>query len=958
MNKGQELVSFARIRSSDSAVAAPLLERDGELRALDDALAAACSGTGSVTLVEGHAGTGMSRLLEEAARQASTAGLEVLRAAGDDAEHDFAFGVARQLFEARLWRAEPAERSELLSGAAGLARDLFEPGSRTPPSGDTHPVLRLVHGLFWLVQNLAERRPLALVVDDAHWGDAPSLRLLNYLTNRIADLPVAVIVACRVSAEWPEPASVAALAASRATRVLRLTPLSEDAVTTVVRARLGEADEAFCAACADATGGNPFYLEELLRTVEAEGVPPTDEGAAQVRDLVPDAVRRSIFLRLSRLPAEAAALAQAVVVLHQASVADAAALAGVHPDQAGRIADTLTAAGVFAEREVLTYSHPIIRATVYEDIPLAERGRMELRAAKLLSTAGAPAERVSEHLLAAPPSREPWAVDPLRLAAANALASGVPESAVRYLRRAVAEAPPDAETEVLLELAQAEAAAADPEAPERLVAVVRRLDDPLSRARVQLTLGRALSAQGRFADSARAFLDGAADARGRDFDLFVELEAGYLGVARFDPALHAAAAERFEQLVRQPPEKDAPGHRPVLADVALTRAWAGARAAEVRPLVERAWAGGALLAEQGPDAPSIYVLTGAILAIDELEFELEVLGSTLREARRRGSVMAVATASYCRSLPLYFLARIPDALADAEQAVRAERDGWEVFLPCARALCALSLLERGDPERAERALELRDAERWRESLQYVPYLDARARLLLAQRRPNEALVTALELGRLVEETYGGTGRGFLQWRCTAALAAAATGDRKEAVDLCEEELELARAGDRAREIGATLRTSAVLETGERRVKLLQEAVETLERSQSTLELLRALVDLGGVLRRAGRRQEARQPLRRALELASAGGATALAERAREELLAAGARPRRTVLGGVEALTPSELRVARLAAEGLLNREIAEALFISRKTVDYHLGHVYQKLEVPREGLAEALAAKD
>jgi DNA-binding CsgD family transcriptional regulator len=940
-----------------SAVPAPLLERERELRAIHDALAAACGGKGSVTLVEGHAGTGMSGLLAEAARQAFAADMEVLRAAGDEAEQEFAFGVARQLFEARLWRAEPAERSELLSGAAGFARDLFEPGSRAPPPGDTDTALRLVHGLFWIAQNLAERRPLALIIDDAHWADAPSLRLLNYLTNRIADLPVAVIAAWRVDAERPETATVAALAASPATRVLRLAPLSKDAVTAVVRARLPDADEAFCAACAEATGGNPSYLEELLRTVEAEGVPPTDEGAAQVRELVPEAVSRSVFLRLSRLPAEAAAVAQAVAVLRQGSVADAAALAGVHPDQAGRLADTLTAAGVFAEREELAYSHPIIRATVYEDIPSAERGRMELRAAKLLSTAGAPPERVCAHLLAAPPSRQPWVVEPLRIAAAHALARGVPESAVRYLRRALAEPPLDAQAEVLVEVGLAEAAAAKPEAPERLEAAIQMLDDPLEIARLQLIRGRALSAQGRFAEAARAFEDGEARAKDRDPDLVVELEAGYLGVARFDPRLNAVASGRIERLVRQPPTEDAPGQRPVLADIALARAWAGASATEVLPLADRAWAGGALLAEQGPDAHSIYILTGALLSIDELELELEVLGAALREAQRRGSVMAVATASYCRSIPLYYLARIPEALADAEQAVQTERDGWEMFLPTARAFSAMALLEHGDVDGAERALELRDAERWRESLPYVPYLDARARLLLAQRRPGEALAEALEVGRLLEETYGGTGRGYLQWRCTAALAAAASGDQELAARLCAEELELARAGDRAREIGATLRTAAVLETGERRVELLQEAVETLERSQSTLELLRALVDLGAALRRAGRRKEARQPLRRALELASARGATALAERARAELLASGARPRRTELAGVQALTPSELRVARLAAEGLLNREIAEALFISRKTVDYHLGHVYQKLDVPRERLAEALTAK-
>jgi DNA-binding CsgD family transcriptional regulator/ketosteroid isomerase-like protein len=934
-----------------AAGAAPLLEREAELRALEDALAAARSGTGGLTLVAGAAGAGKSRLLHEAAALAAGTGMDVLRATGDEYERDFPFGVALQLFEARLWRAQPAEREELLSGAAGVSKWLFEPDVTAPPSHGPDEVLRLVHGLFWVVQNLAEQRPLAVLVDDAQWADAPSLQLVRYLAPRIGDLPVAVVAASRTGAEEAE----SPLAADPVGRVLALGPLSANAVTTFVQDRLPEATAAFCEACAEATRGNPFFLEELLRTVATEGVPTSDEGAEQVRELVPDAVSRSILLRLSRLPAEAASLAQAVAVLGEASVADAAALARVDPTRAGPLADALTAAGVLAERERLAYPHPIVRATVYDDTPRAERGRMQLRAAQLLLAAGAPAERVSAHLLATPPAREAWVVEPLRHAAAHALATGAAASAVRYLRRALAELPPTAE--IFVELGTAEAAAAEPEAPDHLEAALRLLEEPLSRARVRLLLGRALSAQGRFSEAARAFADGEVDARGRDADLLIELEAGYLGVARFEPTLQGPAAERIERLIRQPPAEDAPAQRPVLADVALARAWAGAPAAEVMPLVERAWAGGALLAEQGPDAHSIYILTGAILAVDELELELEVLGATLREARRRGSVMALATASYCRSIPLYYLARIPDALADAELAVQTERDGWEMFLPTARAFLALARLERGDVDGAERALELRDPERWRESLTYVPYLDAQARVLLAQRRPAEALATALELGRLLEETYGGIGRGYLQWRVTAAFAAVATGDRKHAARLCDDELEIARAGDRAREIGATLRTRATLEEGERRIELLHEAVETLERSQSTLELLRALVDYGGALRRAGRRQEAREPLLRALDLASARGATALAERARQELLASGARPRRTALGGVEALTPSELRVARLAADGLRNREIAEALFVSGKTVDYHLHHVYQKLDVTRPGLAEALAAK-
>lgn len=943
------------VRLGLAAVPVPLLERDAELRTLQRAFSAARDGRGGVTLVEGQAGKGKSRLLDEAAVLAAKAGMDVLRATGDEHEREFAFGVALQLFEARLRQAQPGERAELLSGAGRLARWLFETDATTASSHERNDAFRLVHGLFWIVQNLAEQRPLALLVDDAHWADAPSLQFLRYLAHRVHDLPVAIVAASRTEAEQQEARELQRLSAIPSAQVLVLRRLSKDAVAALVRDRLPDASDAFCEACDEATRGNPFFLEELLRTVAAEHVSPTDEGAAEVRGLVPDAVSRMILLRLSRLPSEAATLAHAVAVLGEASLAEAAAVARIDRGAAGALADALTAAGVLAERDALAYSHPIVRATVYEDTPPAERGRMALDAARVLLADGRPPERVSAHLLAAPPAREPWVVEPLRLAAAHALARGAPNSAVRYLRRALAELPPTAE--ILVDLGRAEAAAAEPQAPEHLEAALALLDNPLSRARAQLIRGRALSALGRFTEAASAFTAGAADARGRDSDLLVELEADFFGVARLEPALRPNAAAHVDRLVRQAPDEDTSGDRPPLADLALARAWAGAPAAEVLPLAERAWAGGALLAEQGPDASSIYILTGALLAIDALEFELAIVDAALREAQRRGSVMAVATATYCRSVPLYYLARIPDAVADAEQAVLAERDGWEMFLPTARAFWALALLERGDLVGAERALELRDVERWRESLPYTAYLHARARLLLAQGRPREALAAAVEEGRLLEETYGGTARGFLQWRCAAALAAAATGDRKRAALLCEEELEIARAGERAREIGSALRTAAVLERGERRVRLLREAVETLEASQSTLELLRALVDLGGALRRAGHRQEARDPLGRALDVASTRGATVLAAHAREELLASGARPRRTALRGVDALTPSELRVARLAADGLRNREIAEALFVSRKTVDYHLRHVYQKLDAPREEFARELAAK-
>jgi DNA-binding CsgD family transcriptional regulator len=929
----------------------PLLEREGEMRKLEALLAAAREGSGKAVLIEANAGKGKSRLLAEAAALAREAGMAVLRARGDQAERDFPFGVALQLFEPRLHWAGAAEQAELLAGAAGLAEPLFE---ARPSSGEgVHgsELFSLAHGLYWLTHNLAERCPLLVEVDNLQWVDTPSLRFLAYLARRLGGLPVALVVARRLGRDGAaEPLE------SLAMRRLRLAPLSGAAVAHLVRLRLPDASDAFCAACAQATAGNPFFVEELVRTVIDERLPPSEASVDAVRALAPEAVSRFVLLRLSRFAPDAVKLARAVAVLGEAPLADVAALAGVAPDEAAALVGELVGAGILADRELLAFSHPIVREAVYADIARAERGTLQLRAAALLRAAGAAPERVSAHLLAAPPSRNPGVVEPLCLAAANALAEGAPESAVRYLRRALDEPPAaDALPDVLFELGQAETATAQPEAPERFRAALALRDDPLWRAQVQLQLGRALAAQGRFVEATQAFELGEAEARGREPELFTELEAAHIGVSMLDPALRPAVADRVELLVRQPPGEDTPAQRPLLANVAVARAWAGAPPADVLPLAQRAWADGALLAEQGPDAESVYVLTAALYAIDELELDLEVLDGALGEARRRGSVMAVATASYCRSGPLYSMARIPEALADAEQAVRAEQDGWAMLLPSARAFMALALLELDDVDAAERALTLQDPERWAEALPYAPFLDARSRLRLAQRRPREALADALEEGRLLDDVYGGTGRGYLQWRSTATLAAAASGDRARAAGLCAEELELARASDRPHLIGAALRTAAGLADSESRIELLSEAVDTLERSQTVLELLRALVELGAALRRAGRRQQARPPLQRALDLATSRGAAALAARAHEELLAAGARPRRTALRGVAALTPSELRVARLAAEGLRNREIAEALFVSRKTVDYHLHHVYQKLNTTREGLAETLA---
>jgi DNA-binding CsgD family transcriptional regulator len=200
------------------------------------------------------------------------------------------------------------------------------------------------------------------------------------------------------------------------------------------------------------------------------------------------------------------------------------------------------------------------------------------------------------------------------------------------------------------------------------------------------------------------------------------------------------------------------------------------------------------------------------------------------------------------------------------------------------------------------------------------------------------------------------GPGIFAWRSGAALAAHANGDSEMAQQLAQEDLTLARRTRAPGLIGRAQRALGLIDGGSERLDLLQRAADTLAGSQSALEYTHALIDLGAARRRAGHRIDAREPLQQGLALARQGGASALAERARIELAATGARPRKTLRTGVDSLTPSELRVAAMAAAGLKNREIAQGLFVTLKAVEAHLHHAYQKLDIAsRDQLRDAIS---
>jgi DNA-binding CsgD family transcriptional regulator len=926
-----------------------LLERDPEVSTIDEALRAAKRGSGRVVLVQASAGLGKSSLLDAARRHAADAGFEPLVARGRELEREFSFGLARQLFEARLWAAPAAERRRLLQGSAGLAAELlgFEaPAGPRPEQGSPYPLL---HGLLWLAANLAERRPLALIVDDAHWADELSLRFMHYLGARLESLSIAVFIAARPGERGAEAPVLAALAAEPATRLLRPKPLTAQSTRRLVAAWAPRADPAFAAACHEATAGNPFLLRELLGALEQEGVAPTSAGAARVREIGPAPVSRAVSLALRALAPAATALARAIAILGDgAPLGRVAALARIGVDEAADVAADLADAGVLAAADRPAFIHPIVGRAIYEELDAAERAVAHRAAVAVLREDGEPPERVAAHVLKASAARDSEAVAVLRAAAADAVRRGAPRSAVRYLRRALDEPPaPDERPDVLAELARAEAAAAHPGAIDRLNAAIDALGDAHERRAVLAgELGNLLYSKGRFAAAASTF-DAALGALGAaDEPLRLSLEAGWAAAALWEPAYAGEVRGRVERSVRRDAEPRTGTDRALLAALAALEMMRGEQRDGTIALARRAWGDGSMLVEPGPDDPAIWSLAGALAGSEAWDELGKVLDAVAAAARRTGAILAHATVDYMRSFRSLSLGAVDDALTAVDRALAARREGWGPFVPAALWVRTRCLLERGDLDgaRATAGLDDQDAPRFGESATSVKLLDARARVLLAGADAEAALAVWREMGAIATRSMM-CNPGLFPWRPGAALAAARLGKLDEARRFADEELEAVRRHGGPAGLGVALTVRGTIERPREGLSWLAEGVAVLEASPAELELARALVQQGTALRVAGRRIDAREPLRRGLDIADRCGAARLVVRAREELVAAGGRPRRARLSGAAALTPSERRVAELVAGGLSNREAAEALFVTKKAVEFHLGNVYRKLGV-------------
>ena len=914
-----------------------LLDREAERAAIAAAIKSACSGSGSALLVEGAAGIGKTRLLTHACEHAARAGMTVLGARAAEFEDGYAWGVVRQLFEAEM-RADGGQR--LADDAVALAALAL---TRDARQGDEDP-FAVLHGLYWLTADIAQQAPLLLAVDDLHWADQPSQRFVAHLAHRLEGLAVLLVLTVREprAGTAQQKSLIAGLAAEESVIALRPAALGTAACAELVSGTLGgDPSPAFQDACRELTGGNPLLLQGLLAGLAAEGVRGTDAEVPHLRRLTPASVSRTVLLRLGRMPAAVLTAARAIAVLGTAATAGRAGrLAYLDGDASAEAIGALMAEGFIEGEQALRFVHPLVRSAIYQDMAPPLRQRWHKRAARMLDERDAASAEVAVHLLVAAATGDAWVVDRLRLAAADARSRGAPDVAIQCLERALAE-PPSASVrgDVLFELGSAQVFHAPTVAADHLAEALARSAGWPRRGEIALALSQALGLCGRFADAAEVLQTAISESGDDRSPIAVSLQAALLNSARWDldtrPVMRPVL-ERQQARAAAGEELDPQLH----ANLAIELGAAGLdRERAIRHAREAIRATPRLMSLTSTALPE----TVTVLLFAGLSGEAREGAQTwLRLAQQRGWPLASAIAATVASLIALYDGDVRQALAYGQQATTGG-GGWISMM--ATAFMIPALIDQGAIEEARALLTAGDLDgELGPTWPYNVARHARGCLHAAAGDHAAAVRELLEAGELAER-WGVRNPTLMAWRSDAALSLTALGDRRAASRLCAEEIELSRKWGASRGLGIALRAAGVTEGADRGIELLTEAVRVLRRSPARLELARALIDLGAAHRRAGSRAMARELLREGLDLAHALGGLALADRARRELVVAGGRPRRDAIRGRDALTPSELRVAQLAAGGQTNRQIAQSLFVTQRTVENHLTSTYGKLGI-------------
>jgi DNA-binding CsgD family transcriptional regulator/tetratricopeptide (TPR) repeat protein len=916
--------------ASPAPVGSSLRGRDAECALLDELIGAVRAGESRTLVVRGEAGVGKSALLNHAV--ASAADLHVVRAVGVEAEMELAFASLHQLCAPMLDRLDrlPAPQRDALGIVFGLTKG-------AAPGG-----FLVGLAVLTLLSDVAEERPLLCVVDDAQWLDQASARTLGFVSRRLLAEPVGLVFATR------DP-----IDDLRGLQELDVQGLSDgDARALLASAVQFLLDERVRDRIVAETRGNPLALLELPRGLTATqlaggfGLPTTQALSGRIEE--------SFLQRLRAIPEGARTwllVAAAEPVGDPLLVSRAAERLGIGATAAAAAEEE----GLLAIGERVTFRHPLVRSAVYRSASPRERRAAHLALAEATDPELDP-DRRAWHLAAAAPGPDEEVALELERSAGRAQARGGLAAAAAFLRRSVAlTRDPARRTDRALAAAQANLhAGAFDAALEMLATAEAGPVDELQGARAELLRGQIAFASSVGSDAPPRLLKAAKRLERLDVELARETYLDAWGAALF--AGHLAAGGGLLEVSRAARSAQRPAHPPRPSDLLLDGL-------------------AALITEGRTAAATTLQQAATAFAADETPAEQNF---------RWGWLTTVPCNVLWDDERWYAI--------NARQLQLARDAGALARLPIDLTAMAILVAWWGDFARAAAVIAEADAVTEATETRMAPF----GAMLLAALRGREAEASVLIESTVSAATAGGQGIGvqYAQWvaailfnglgRYEQALAAARQASEVTPElflsawalpELIEASVRTGEAGLGARALerlaeataaagtnwglGIEARSRALLSEGDTAERLYRQAIDRLSRTRLRPELARGHLLYGEWLRRAGRRVDARQQLRTAHDMLAGIGMEAFAERAGRELQATGERVRKRTVETSDGLTPQEAQIARLARDGLSNPEIGARLFLSPRTVEWHLHKVFAKLGITsRRGLYDAMPGRE
>lgn len=910
-------------------VPAPVFGRDAELEHIDELIASVVQGSGQAMLLEGEAGIGKTHLIRAAAARARASGTCVVVGGADELEQD-----------------RPGRILAAVADGLGVPFDEW-----ALPRGDEHgtdPAYAVVERFVDTVQDAAVRRPVVVLVEDLHWADELSLRGIASLLRRSGPLAIGVVATMRPTPRTPSLLRTLDAAGRAGVPTLHLDGLDASAVAGLVASLTAAAPGAGLRRRLDATGGNPLYVTELVRALDEEGALHVVEGLADTNaESLPGGLVQTLDRRITALASETAEILRLASLLGgEFSLDDLAAVAGLSVvDVAALLHEAVDAGLVTGAGQRLAFRHDLIREAVYLGVAPAVRTDLHLAAAQALAGAGASAAQVArQYALGARPGDAVGAGWVLQAAREAMLLDT--STAVSLLEQALALAPPDWSERTQVEAALVELLAWSGRVDDgRALArsVLDRSLTPADELRARRALGTVLSTVGE--------LTGAAEQMAAAADLpdVGDVERGILRCAAAGMSLIAGHARPEDAQLVGAAHVDT--EAPELACWARnTLAVAAVCAGDYEAELEHARIACNLLEANyvpplGFLIPQTWLPT-AYYNLDRFEEAADAARIAYRLGERRGDVGIVVHANSMLAGLAWVTGDWDEATSVVDVALAlVEETGISAQTVFQRAIGALVAVGRGDHGLAEEHLGAAQA-LYDSGLQHPFGLDcmfvARAQLLEFDGRPDAA--SAL-LGAVWDQVAGI--RGLVQWRALGAdlaRTARAAGDVDRADAVARDVEEIAGRSPSTSARVAAERTRA-LASGD--VALLCQAVDRSRLVPRVVDTAAMCEEAAALLVRAGRGDEAVALLDEAAALHEGMGATGHLARIDSLLRAVGARRRRSspapATHGWPSLSPKEQDVVELVAAGLSNPEVADRLYISRRTVETHLSHVFRKL---------------